>query len=561
MRRDLIIPETALSQHIAVLGKTGSGKTNTAKWLVEQHVAAGARVCVLDPIKSDWWGLTSSATGKSAGLPFSILGGPKQHAPLPARSGTIIGTLVASGELPLSIIDMADFTPREMSAWYLEFAETLFRKMAGVLILVMEEADIFAPKEMLGNKGGENMRLHWSSRLGRAGRSKGIRLVMNCTRVQKIHNDMLGSCETLVAHRFTTPADRKPIIEWLSVNAEKSIVKEIECSLSSLKNGEGWVCYPEGGHIQGTQFPRITTYDNSKTPAHGDSAAQVKTAAIDIDALKGKLGDAVKEVEANDPALLRKRISELERQASAKPKSAVDQAATEKAVAAAIVSRDKEWQSRIKERESIIDSLKGRIVKAASILSVNGEATPKMGPPEVRKSAAVVAATTERQLPVPAERPRPSGKSGLPVGEAAILSALIQFPDGLEREQLSVLAGYAKSSRDAYIYRLREKGFVDVVAGGRIVSTEAGIAALPDSRPLPTGEELQRYWLDRLPKGEAEILQHLINSHPKPVEKSSLDDVTGFAKSSRDAYLYRLRAKQLVEEPGRGEVKASNNLF
>ena len=47
-----IIPEAALEQHIAVLGKTGSGKTSTAKLIVEQVVPRGARVCVLDPIKN-----------------------------------------------------------------------------------------------------------------------------------------------------------------------------------------------------------------------------------------------------------------------------------------------------------------------------------------------------------------------------------------------------------------------------------------------------------------------------------------------------------------------------
>jgi hypothetical protein len=92
-----VIPAAALAQHVAVLGKTGSGKTSTAKLAIEQVVAGSARVCILDPIKSDWWGLTSSADGKRPGLPFHILGGPHGHVPLHEKAGKAIGELVASG--------------------------------------------------------------------------------------------------------------------------------------------------------------------------------------------------------------------------------------------------------------------------------------------------------------------------------------------------------------------------------------------------------------------------------------------------------------------------------
>jgi hypothetical protein len=77
-----IIPAEALKNHIAVLGKTGSGKTGSGKFLIEKVVADDFRVCILDTVKSDWWGITSSADGKRAGLPFKILGGSRGHVPL-----------------------------------------------------------------------------------------------------------------------------------------------------------------------------------------------------------------------------------------------------------------------------------------------------------------------------------------------------------------------------------------------------------------------------------------------------------------------------------------------
>jgi DNA helicase HerA-like ATPase len=219
------IPPAILTQHLAVLGKTGSGKTSTAKLAIEQVVAEGARVCVLDPIKSDWWGLTSSANGKHAGLPFHILGGPRGHVPLHSSAGKAIGEIVASGALPLSIIDMADFEPGGQAKFFVDFAPTLIRKMRGVVYLVIEEAHLFAPKERSG-VGAENLSIHWSKTLATAGRSKGIRLVVLSQRVQALHNAVLGSCDTLIAHRLTTPADQEPVVKWLKANTTKDVLSK-----------------------------------------------------------------------------------------------------------------------------------------------------------------------------------------------------------------------------------------------------------------------------------------------------------------------------------------------
>ncbi|MGH7747902.1 MAG: helicase HerA domain-containing protein, partial [Candidatus Dormibacteria bacterium] len=184
------IPIGIFDQHVADLGKTGSGKTSTAKLAVEE-VAKDSRVCILDPIKSDWWGLTSTADGKHAGLPFHILGGPHGHVPLHEGAGKAVGEIVASGALPLSIIDMADFPPGGQSRFFVDFVPTIIRRMKGVLYLVIEEAHLFSPKERSGI-GVENMSIHWAKTLATAGRSKGIRLILLTQRVQALHNALLG---------------------------------------------------------------------------------------------------------------------------------------------------------------------------------------------------------------------------------------------------------------------------------------------------------------------------------------------------------------------------------
>jgi Helicase HerA, central domain len=294
----LPIPAAALKQHIAFLGKTGSGKTSTAKLVVEQILREdpNARVCVLDPIKSDWWGLTSSANGRNPGLPFYILGGPRGHVQLHDSAGKAIGELVANGALPLSIIDMADFKPGGLQRFFSDFAPALMKRMRGVVYLVFEEVHEIVPKERTGI-GAESMAIHYAKQLATAGRSKGIRLMIVTQRTQALHNALLGSCDTMIAHRLTAPADQEPVKKWLKANVSKEIFDKVSTSLASLKTGSAWICSGEAQVAELVQFPKISTFDNSATPTGNEASQEVKTAPVDQDKLRAIIGTAVKEAE------------------------------------------------------------------------------------------------------------------------------------------------------------------------------------------------------------------------------------------------------------------------
>lgn len=568
------IPPEALNQHIAIVGKTGSGKTSTAKLAVEQVVAGGSRVCILDPIKSDWWGLISSADGRRAGLPFHILGGPRGHVPLHASAGKAIGEIVANGGLPLSIIDMAEFEPGGQSHFFKEFAPTLLKKMRGVVYLVIEEAHLFAPKERSG-VGDENLSIHWSKMLATAGRSKGIRLIVLTQRTQALHNAMLGSCDTMIAHRLTAPADQEPVIKWLKANVEATIAAAVSSSLASLKTGEGWLCAGEAKIFERMHFPRIATYDNTATPTGDGSDHNVKTTVVDRDKLRAIIGDAVKEAEESDPRQLKKTIADLRRQLDAKPAAKVETRTIEKSVVTdkqvksveSIVTRlEREGDRRIATADKLIETANELKASGADLKTTGREFAAALTRATQPVPLAVTAASvgtrvTMKPMPVsPIRRPAESDGT-LPKGERVVLIALVQYPNGLEREQLTVLTGYKRSSRDSYIQRLGEKGFCGV-DGGRITATREGIDALGGGfKPLPTGEALQQYWMQRLPEGERKILGVLIERHPDAVDRDALIEATGYQRSSRDSYIQRLKAKELVEIVGRGAVKASRNLF
>lgn len=149
----------------------------------------------------------------------------------------------------------------------------------------------------------------------------------------------------------------------------------------------------------------------------------------------------------------------------------------------------------------------------------------------------------------------------LPKGEATILSAIAQHGVGVSREQLSVLTGYKRSSRDTYLQKLQQKGAIET-QGNTIVATERGIAALGDRfEPLPTGEALREHWIERLPGGERAVLQVVIGAWPQAVACEAIDTATGYRRSSRGTYLQKLIARKLVKRIGRGEVRAAAELF
>ncbi|WP_027578406.1 DUF87 domain-containing protein [Bradyrhizobium sp. Ai1a-2] len=305
-------PRAVIEQHTAFLGKTGSGKTSTAKLAVEQIIRdnPAARVCVLDPIKSDWWGMTSSSDGKRAGLPFYILGGPRGHVPLHDSAGKAIGELVASGNLPLSIIDMADFNAGGLQKFFNDFAPALMKRMRGVVYLVIEEAHEFAPKERAGI-GAENLAIHNAKKLATAGRSKGVRLMVVTQRTQSLHNAVLGSCDTMIAHRLTAPADQEPVKKWLKANVNKETFERVSTSLASLKTGTGWICSGEAQVAEMLLFPKISTFDNSATPTGEMADQHVQTAPVDRERLRAIIGDAVKQTEEDDVLRLRAEITRL----------------------------------------------------------------------------------------------------------------------------------------------------------------------------------------------------------------------------------------------------------
>jgi hypothetical protein len=575
--------DAVLSQHMILLGKTGSGKSSAMRLFIEHLLDEGEPVCIVDP-KGDHWGLKSSASGKRAGYPIVIFGGEHADVPLNSRSGVAVAELAATGNRPC-IIDLGGWMPGARAEFWIDFASSFFRNARGRRWLAIDEVHNFCAKGKIMDPQAGKV-LHWSNRLASEGRGKGINLIAASQRPQKVHNDFLTSCETLIAMRVIHKADRDAIKDWIDGAGDMEKGKEVLTSLALMKRGEAWVWSPEAefGPKQ-IKFPMFSTYDSFK-PQNAIGPVKLKGwADVDLAEVTKKLEAAVKEAEAKDPTKLQAKIRELEKQLTVKsmksegflpsrgkPQIIVDKKAIERAVS----ETGKVFEKRIALLHGAVGSLQRYLFKTSTEMrelsnhKIAGITLPLAMPdigkfiPKITSRPAQIAPSHQgsRSTPMAVLGPGTPRAEFLAKGERSTLIAIGRYEEGVERNQLTVLTGYRRSTRDAYLSRLKEKGLWED-RHGRILVTDAGIAALGDAyTPQPaTGEALRAYWMHKLPSGEKKLLEALIAAAGEPVDRETLGEGTGFARSSRDAYLSRLGAKRLVESIGRGQVKASASLF
>jgi hypothetical protein len=545
------LPDAIFEQHMAITGKVGSGKSYTARGFVERLLTAGRRVCVIDPTGA-WHGLRSSADGKKPGFPVVVFGGDHGDVPITAASAAPLARMIAEQNLPC-IIDVSGLLIGDQRQFMAEFAEKIFQLNRKPLHLVIDESDIFAPQNP--QRGDEKM-LHRVDRIVRRGRIRGFRVTLITQRPAVLHKNVLTQANVLISMRMTAPQDRKALEEWIKGQGDTEKGRRVLASLASLPTGEGWVWAPELEILERMKFPRIITFDSGRTPDDdGDTAEPVRLADVDLTEINAALADAIKEAAENDPRALRKRIAELERQVGQQGASPVE---------LATARTEGFGQGRqVGYQEGCRDGWTMACDEAAKFPEALRSAMPDWVPfdPVAMPSTPVRPAPTNRATNIPGNIPRGTGKpSTLPRGELATLKAIAQYPGGATREQLSVLTGYKRSSRDAFIQRLKDKGYVGT-GGGPCVALQAGIDALgSDYEPLPTGAALQDYWLGRLPEGERKTLEYLLGVYPATAPREGIDQATGYKRSSRDAYIQRLKSRQLVAIES-GKVRASDHLF
>jgi len=311
----LTLPLEAITETIAVLGIRGSGKTNTCVVLTEELLDAGQQVVVIDPTDV-WHGLRSSKDGKRAGYPVVVFGGRHGDVPLSAGDGATIADFVVEERVP-AILSLRHFESQaDQRRFVTDFARRLYHRKGEdtydtPMLLAIDEAHLFVPQRV---GGAEAQMVGAIQKLVRQGRSSGIGVALIDQRAASVNKDVLTQLELLICHRTSSPQDRKALEAWIEQHDTADQKGVFLKRLPELARGVAW-CWSPGWLDIFKEVPirERRTFDTSATPKAGEIRVTPTTLAkVDLDALKRRMAAAIDKAKADDPKALRARIAELE---------------------------------------------------------------------------------------------------------------------------------------------------------------------------------------------------------------------------------------------------------
>lgn len=549
---DLLLPLDVVTYTIAVLGIRGTGKTNTATVLVEEALKLGQRSIVIDPLDV-WWGIKSSADGTKPGFPVVVFGGEHADLPLEESDGERLATLLVSNQVT-AILSIAHLRKGAQVRFVASFCETLYQLKAASrerTMIVIDEASSFVPQSFQG----ESARCVGAIEdLVRRGRSRGIGVVLIDQRAASVNKNVLTQLELLIAHRQTSPQDRKAIKDWVEASDDSEKTKELVGSIASIgtgdAKGEAWVWSPLLNIFSRVQIRLRTTFDSSRTPGPGESPATPSTVAtIDLDALREALDAGKKEPEHNPKERIQ-RVVELENRVLELETQLMDE--TRKCDRLELVIA--EFGVIAQRLVHLCGSVEGDLPSMLAVIEQddrNQSQTPKI----VQQIADGFTETVGAEFnPIPAQR--------------RILQALSDFralgTSELSRSNLAVMSDQsAKSSSYATNLRvLVEHGLISK-HGESYRITGLGVGYVPPSSTPPTLAALHKAWCSKLKPKAAAILMLLIDADGGELSAQAIAKKTGqsITSSSFSGHLRDLREYGLIRKTTANEWAATDQLF
>lgn len=531
-----------LETRFLVQANSGGGKSWLLRRLAEQ-AAPHTQIVIIDP------------EGEFATLreryDFVICAPKDADAVAHPRSAALLARKLLETGVS-AVVDIYELKAHERPAFVRAFFDALVnapRNLWRPVLIVLDEAHMFAPEKGKAESTGAVIDL------ATRGRKRGFALCCATQRLSKLHKDVAAEMLNKFIGRTGLDLDVERAADELGMGRKVAFEK-----LRGLPAGDFYAFGPAIATVP-TQI-RVGDVETSHPKAGGHRLAAPPPASPKIREVLAKLGDLPKEAEQElhtledlrrELAVTRGRLTTAEKRAG---QTGIPEADVQKRIAAALAQQPKAAPDTSEAHPAV----RALAVIEHTIGAARREMKRKPGPGKAVKLSEVPPLREILRDQVP-HLLNVQDDGSLPKGERDVLIATAQHSDGATREQLTVLTGYKRSTRDTYLQRLRARGMVEQT-GDMIAATEEGRAALgADFKPLPTGAALRAHWLRELPEGERKVLEVLIEAYPREVEREVVSETTGYKRSTRDTYLQRLTTRKLVDAVARGGVRASKVLF
>lgn len=561
------------SRSNAVLGIKDSGKSYTATELAEGMFDAGIPFIAFDPT-GVWRYLRVPAKGK--GRPVIVIGGPDGDLPLnPMTVGKIVEAALEHG-LSLVIDLTGDLSKAEWRRIVRDCVRLLMQKNKdhGLRHVFLEEAAEFVPQRVT-----DGLVYAEVEKLARIGGNMRLGCTLISQRAEEVNKAVLELCDNLFLHRQKGRNSLQNLTKWLDIADVKDTDVVIK-SMANLPTGECWVWLAGSEQPKRVKVPKKDSFHPDRRVLR--SAVKMSTMVpIGVEGFKqqllAQLPQIEAEAEANDPARLRARIAELEREnealAKADGRPVVDEgaifeqgrAAGRREVLSSLTLGTNQLREKIfAHADAINDQLRG-IAGDVRELFVD------------RPSSEVVLAEARRPVPDTAWTGRLPGvlAAGIPRGTApapkqkatdAILSALAFLHSVGEKlpskPQVALWAGVSPNSGSyaQNLAKLKEAGLIEYPLGG-VALTDEGIRVTPPTRM--TIEQVFQKLYDRVTSAQGAIMKSLVDRHPRPMRKDEIAAVVGVSANSGSfaQNLGALKALGVITYPQPGTAAVADICF
>jgi hypothetical protein len=600
----------AITQVTVIFGNRGMGKTNTGTVWAEELHKNHLRFAALDP-KGVWWGIKYGRRRSEEGLPILVMGGIHGDIPIMPTAGPVVADLIVDEQVS-AVIDISRhpsgkvWSQGEKIRFVADYCTRLYERQGEKrrpILQIIDEAARFVPQQIMHGQMDVARCAGAVEVLAEDGRSDGIGLLLITQRSARIAKAVTELAECMMAFHTLGPLSTQAVLDWLGSHVEKAKHNKYLDILRKLTVGHALVISPSWLKFEGIVAIRERrTYDSSFTPKAGRKApAPGRIAKVDLAMYQQRMAETIENAQQADPKALRAKLADLHRKLEearlqndrvpaledALAKANADLAAQARAKAPkeipAIRATDVEAlqdllntaRERVETMTRNLSSAGGDMLEIVARLEKQVEGAQKalidaQAEPLARQyTADFQKMALQTRVHGGPDNPFPGSPLAIPYtaspvgkGERTVLAALVMHPKGCTAKQLTVLTAYKRSSRDTFIGRLLQAQLA-FKRDGRIYASALGVmSAGPEIEHLPTGKALRDYWLHspKLGKGERVILSLLLSAYPEGLEKEAISNMTPYKRSSRDTFLHRLQAMELVERHDR-RFAAAANLF